>query len=669
MKNIRLFILLFIVFFLLSINVFAQDAGKALYLDGKDDYVTILKSSNLDITTFTIEAWIKLNNIQQANQFVCFLGIDKKTPWAGWGLAINRIHDFLESNIGDIAFWISENNGTNYDYVAVKHNLTQNNYWYHITATWNNFTKIANYYVNGKLIGTSNSDYRVTMPALSHQYIGKAIDMYFNGSIDDIRLWSFILSQKEIQSSMKQELTGKEENLLLYYNFNEITPDGRVKDLSPYKNHGTLKNGAKLVKSTAPIKPYTLQEEIEMYSLKKLMDWQKQSKFEKTSDFQKRVNEKTIKTQKEKFTEQAANLIGKEKTDWKKATNEYDPDNEIFTITIENLEPIKISVPIDEAFLLDKNFNNLTYQNPQFSFEREKLFLTYLEIQNPVNNKMYVYNIGDNLIAKKTGPSDVDLNIPETKIQQTNTYVLIIGNEDYKSRQEGLRIDQNVDFAVNDAQVFSLYCEKTLGVPNKQIKYIQNATSSEIKQSLAWINNLSKIENGKAKLIFYYSGHGLPDQQTEEAYIIPVDVAGTNLKYAIKLADIYKKLTEHPAKQITVFLDACFSGGARNEELIAMKGVKIKPKQNYISGNFVVFTSSSGKESSSVYHEKQHGYFTYFLLKKLKDTKGDVNYNDLADYIKTKVEKETGLKGIIQTPQVNTSSLVENDWKEWKIIK
>lgn len=262
---------------------------------------------------------------------------------------------------------------------------------------------------------------------------------------------------------------------------------------------------------------------------------------------------------------------------------------------------------------------------------------------------------------------DVDTDIPLSKTTQENTYALVIGNEDYKSKQNGLKTEQNVDFAVNDAIIFSQYCEKTLGVPNNQIKLLKNATSAEISRGLAWITRLSQLDAGKAKLIFYYSGHGLPHGKTKEAYLIPVDVSGLDIEYGIKVADVYKKLTKNPAKQITVFLDACFSGGARNQEMIAMKGIKVRPNKNIILGNMVIFSSSSGDESSAVYREKQHGYFTYYLLKKLKDSKGEIKYLDLSNYLKNNVSKETGLYGKLQTPQVNVSLEVENEWQLWSL--
>jgi hypothetical protein len=264
---------------------------------------------------------------------------------------------------------------------------------------------------------------------------------------------------------------------------------------------------------------------------------------------------------------------------------------------------------------------------------------------------------------------DVDVDIPTNSIEQSTTYALIIGNEDYKSKQRSLKSEQNVDFARNDAEVFALYCEKTLGIPPKQIKLITDATAAEIGQGLAWINNLAKIEGGKAKLLFYYSGHGLPEENSREPYLMPVDVSGGNLRYAIKLSEVYEQLTQHPAEKVTVFLDACFSGGARNAPLVAVKGVRVRPKPSYLKQNLVVFASSTGDESSGVYREKRHGYFTYFLLKKLKDTKGQVPLGELNEYIKRSVSKETGLAGKVQTPQLTASEKVVNVWKSWSLIK
>ena len=261
--------------------------------------------------------------------------------------------------------------------------------------------------------------------------------------------------------------------------------------------------------------------------------------------------------------------------------------------------------------------------------------------------------------------SEIDINLPLSKDTQERTYALVIGNEDYQSRQKSLSIEQNVPYATNDAQIFGDFCIKTLGIPSRQVKVLKNATSAEMQKAVSWISQLAELENGKAKLIFYYSGHGLPDEQTKAAFLIPVDVSGRDLTLAIKLKDIYKQLAMYPSEQVTIFLDACFSGGARNQSLVQNKGIKIKANGGMITGNMIVFASSSGLESSAVYNEEQHGLYTYFLLKKLKETKGNVKLRALSEYLNKAVGKEALLQGIKQTPQVNYSLESKDSWGEW----
>ena len=172
----------------------------------------------------------------------------------------------------------------------------------------------------------------------------------------------------------------------------------------------------------------------------------------------------------------------------------------------------------------------------------------------------------------------------------------------------------------------------------------------------------------QGELIFYYAGHGFPDENTKVPYLIPVDVDATNLSAAIKLSDVYKKLGETGAGRITVFLDACFSGGGRNQGLLAARGVAIKPKKENINGNMVVFSASSGEQSALPYPEEKHGMFTYFLLDKLQQTDGNVTYGELADYLSNKVGLESlRVNGKPQDPEMNVSYQVSDNWKRWTI--
>ncbi|MFY0628109.1 MAG: caspase family protein [Reichenbachiella sp.] len=247
-------------------------------------------------------------------------------------------------------------------------------------------------------------------------------------------------------------------------------------------------------------------------------------------------------------------------------------------------------------------------------------------------------------------------------------YALIFGNEDYSSYQTGLESESNVDFAENDARAFREFAINILGVPEDNVMMKINARAIEMDDLVSKLGPITKALNGKAEIIFYYAGHGFPDEQTKEPHLIPVDVSGTNLKFAVKLKDLYATLSQHPSSKITVYLDACFSGGARESGLVAARGVKIKPKEEQLGGNLVVMSASSGSESALPYKSKKHGMFTYFLLQKLKETNGDLSYRELSEY----VAEQVGVKSVLinsksQSPQTNTSSGIQDTWGDWTI--
>lgn len=262
--------------------------------------------------------------------------------------------------------------------------------------------------------------------------------------------------------------------------------------------------------------------------------------------------------------------------------------------------------------------------------------------------------------------SEVDKNIPETGAKNSDRFALIIGNEDYKSFQLDLNSEVNVLFAENDARIFKEYSVKTLGIPEENVTLLINATAGRMNQALAKMNLISKNSNGNAELIVYYAGHGLPDENIKEPYLIPVDVSGTNFKEGgIKLADVCKKLTEYPSKKVSVFIDACFSGGARDQGLLSARSVRIKPKEATPSGNIVVFSASSGEQSSLPYKDKQHGMFTYYLLKKIQETNGEISFKELSDYVKNQVSLQSvNINNKEQTPVISAGS---DEWINWKL--
>ena len=118
-----------------------------------------------------------------------------------------------------------------------------------------------------------------------------------------------------------------------------------------------------------------------------------------------------------------------------------------------------------------------------------------------------------------------------------------------------------------------------------------------------------------------------------------------------------------------VFLDACFSGSQRgNGMLTSARSVAIKPKEVAPHGNIFVLSATSGQETAMPYKEKNHGLFTYYLLKKLQQTGGDVTLKDLSDDVKANVSRQSNLVNQKpQTPQVTLSGTMKEVYQKKKL--
>ena len=259
--------------------------------------------------------------------------------------------------------------------------------------------------------------------------------------------------------------------------------------------------------------------------------------------------------------------------------------------------------------------------------------------------------------------SAVDDNIPVTNQKSSKTFAVIIANENYQSVAP-------VPFALNDGNIFREYCLKTLGIPEKQIKYVPDATGNQIKQQVGWLQTICDVFGEDAQIIFYYSGHGIPDESNRTAYLLPVDGIGTDVTTGYKLDNLYAALGNIPSKNVTVFMDACFSGNTRNdgkEMLVAARGVAIKARSGMPQGNMVVFSAAQSDETAYPDYEEKHGMFTYYLLKKLQETEGNVTLQELGEYIIDNVRKKSAVNGKLQTPCVTPSASLDASWREWKL--
>ncbi|MBI4691495.1 MAG: hypothetical protein HY754_14690, partial [Nitrospirae bacterium] len=112
---------------------------------------------------------------------------------------------------------------------------------------------------------------------------------------------------------------------------------------------------------------------------------------------------------------------------------------------------------------------------------------------------------------------------------------------------------------------------------------------------------------------------------------------------------------------VTVVIDACFSGKSEGETPVIKSASPVffdisNPLLTIKNGT--VITSSSGKQISSWYHNKQHGLFTYYFLQGLKgkadaDNDGTITVGELEKHLTKNVSEQAKvLYNREQTPEV-----------------
>ena len=236
--------------------------------------------------------------------------------------------------------------------------------------------------------------------------------------------------------------------------------------------------------------------------------------------------------------------------------------------------------------------------------------------------------------------SELDLSHSRTKPIQKQKIALIIGNENYASTL-------NVPYSLNDAKAFEQYCTRLIGVAGNNLIYLKNATSIEIQRAVKQVNELQKLSKDSTEVILYYSGHGLASY-TGKLQLLPVDVSPIDLIGSIDLFNMCNQLNLTRTKQISVFIDACFSGESRTQNIIASRGITVVPKYTTLPENCVVISASSLNQKAYPYSIKKHGAFTYFLLKELKLKQGRATIKSLHQSIEKNLSNWSVKNGQIQ---------------------
>jgi hypothetical protein len=248
-----------------------------------------------------------------------------------------------------------------------------------------------------------------------------------------------------------------------------------------------------------------------------------------------------------------------------------------------------------------------------------------------------------------TAHSDVDEPNYSTA-ENPDNFALVIGIAKYRDIPEA-------EYADNDARAVKAHL-LALGYPEENIITLMgdHATKSTLEDKLErW---LPMNVSAKSTVFVYYSGHGAPDPESSDAYLVPWDGDPSSLKAtAFPLARFYKDLNALPAKRVLVALDACFSGaGGRSVLAKGARPLVVKLATGFPeAGKLVGLTASGPDQISGTIEDKAHGAFTYYLLRGLNGgalAEEHVTVGSLYDYLSGKVSAAAHRQEREQNPQI-----------------
>jgi len=436
------------------------------------------------------------------------------------------------------------------------------------------------------------------------------------------------------------------------------------------------------------------------YITEQLGKWSERGEFEPMDRYSERVNDKTIKQEAKKLAHRAAEEYlnqygGNLRLNGLKLLP-YDVTNEVFKIE-SNYGPIIVHVPLknNEAETFKATFAGIDISAPRYFIDEDGVKIASVTLITPGgksyaydNAKALAYNdvpdidIDFNSILRPSGgsqspsdpgsqttyiiqrKSDVDEKIPVNSKKNPNRLALVIANEQYANTPD-------VASATNDGMTMAEYCKKVMGMPDNNVVLLTNGTFAQILGEVTKLRNRVDALDGLAEVVVYYAGHGFPDERTKDAYLLPVDGNPMAPRTCYALSDLYNELGSMKARSVMVFLDACFSGAQRTaggEMISEARSVVIKPKETAPTGNMFVLSATSGNETALPYADKNHGLFTYYLLKRLQDTKGNTSLKELSDYVIDNVKRRSVfINSKLQTPTVNLSGNMANLWQDMKL--
>ena len=423
-----------------------------------------------------------------------------------------------------------------------------------------------------------------------------------------------------------------------------------------------------LAKATKPCKNHSKRLACKVYSGKEILKDGTKIKLTKTeikSGVQKTQIAKAEPTLKVKKKKKIKVVKVEENTQEEFKPKKTNQDNEAPVIKIAEAITVNDASYEIEGSVTDKsdkifvqiNGRNVTVTNGKFKMKRfspvdEEIQIIATDQWGNTSKPKLVSVIID---QKDNNVASVLETLNPSKIlskSNKNKVALIIGIEKYDQTPEA-------SYANLDAKYFYEYAKKGFGISKSNIKLLVDEDANLIK-SLGTLNKWlpSKIKSGETELIIFFAGHGLASNDGKELYLLPQDSDPDLLaRTALSRTELFKQIISLNPKNVTIFLDTCYSGVSRDEKtlLASARPVRIVADKQDTPNNFTIFSASQLDQISSGLKEAKHGIFSYYLMKGLEG-KADVNNDkditngELLAYMDQNVAQKASELGRQQNP-------------------
>lgn len=215
--------------------------------------ITDAAQTNLDLTNFTYECWIKFETVAAVGD--CGLVIKYVTAGDQRSFGIRFINDPLS----EIQIFTSTNGASGTEVARTVSWTPSVDIWYHIACVLNGGS--FKFYVNGSQQGTTQTGLGTPFNSTAPLEIGvySPTGAYLDAELDDIRIWSDERTQSEINNYKATELVGNEANLVAYWKLNNSLLD------ETSNNNDLTNNGAAVFSTDVPTFSSILKPKVIFY--------------------------------------------------------------------------------------------------------------------------------------------------------------------------------------------------------------------------------------------------------------------------------------------------------------------------------------------------------------------------------------------------------------------